>query len=141
MVELVFVGTLAALRVMNMGWMLILFGLLLVVWIIFHLGLMTAFVVGIRLSIIDVLLYLALHFFYLAAWLFQSDGGDSGAVRSTIEVLFDNDAFAAFLQKWGDNVFWVAMVASVICYLVIGILLIVRLVRRQRARRLVPQPV
>lgn len=138
--ELAFVSALVILRIMNIGWILVIFGLLLVVWLLFHLGLMTAFIVGMKLSPIDLVLFLALHFFYFSAWLFQVDGGDTGGLRWTVEVLFDNVSFAAFLQNWGDTLFLFAVAATFACYLLIGILLIVRLVRWRRAHRQSRQP-
>jgi len=134
LIELVFVGGLIYIRIQNFGWMALIFGIVLLLWVFFHLGLMVAFIVGARLSVLDALLYLGVHFFYLLGWLMQSDGGDDGPVRWTIEVFYSSTPFNDVLQKWGENLFWVGCIGAVIFYVVIGILLIVRLVVWLRAR-------
>ena len=133
--ELAFVGILGYLRILNTGWLLILFGLGLVLWVIFHLGLMAAFIASFKLKLPDVALYLALHFFYLWAWLLQSDGGDSDRVSWTIQTLYSSSALDLFLAKWGDTLFWTMSIASFICYLLICILLLVRLVAFLNTRK------
>jgi hypothetical protein len=134
LMELVFVGLLCALRVANIGWLLIIFGLGLVVWVLLHLGLMTAFIVSFKLRLLDIALYLAIHFFYLWAWLFQSDGGDTGGVSWTIQKIHYFPALDPFLEKNGDALFWGMSIATFGCYLLLGILLVVRLVRTIQAR-------
>ncbi len=133
--ELLFVGALLYLRLLNFGWMFIIFGILLLGWVLFHLALMAAFIAGFKVSIIDIGLYLGVHFFYLAAWLFQSDGGDSGGATWVIQLIYNSNPLAAFLQKMGDNLFYAMTAGTFLCYVLIGILLIVRLVRAVRARR------
>ena len=133
--ELFFVGILGYLRVLNIGWLLIIFGLGLVLWVLFHLGLMTAFIVSFRLRLVDIALYLGLHFFYVGAWLFQSDGGDSGGISWTVQKIFYISALDPFLERWGETLFWVTSIATFVCYLLIGILLIVRLLKFLKARR------
>jgi len=133
--ELLFVGVLCYMRVMDIGWMLIIFGLLLLPWVLLHLALMAVFIGSFKISLIDIGLYLAVHFFYLAAWLFQYDGGDSGEVAWVIQQIYDSANMTAFLQKWGDNLFYAALAGTIVVYLLIGALLVIRLVRYTRARR------
>lgn len=132
--ELLFVGGVLYLRFLDMGWMFIIFGILLLAWVLFHLALMAVFIAGFKASLIDIGLYLGVHFFYLAAWLFQSDGGDSGGVTWVIQFVYDSNPLAAFLQKMGDNLFYIMTAGTFVFYVLIGILLIVRLVRAMRAR-------
>ena len=75
--ELFFVGYVCSLRLEGIGWMLIFFSIGLLFWILVHLAIMTPFIMTLRVSIIDISLYLAVHIFYLLAWLFQMDMGDS----------------------------------------------------------------
>lgn len=141
--ELAFVGLVAYIRILNIGWMLIIFGLLLVLWILFHLGVMTAFIASLRLSIIDIplyLLYLAIHFFYLGGWLLQVDGGDDGNSSWTINAIFSNPSLNAFLDQWGETLFWIMAIGAFICYLLIILVVIVRLIQWLRARNKSAQP-
>lgn len=87
--EFAFVAILFFLRVLDIGWIYILFGILLVLWAIIHLGLMTSFIVSSKFSLSNIALYLVVHFFYMVAWLFQSDGGDSGEITWVIQKIFD----------------------------------------------------
>ncbi len=132
--ELIFAGILCYLRVLNAGWLLIIFGLGLVLWVLLHLGLMTAFIVSFRLSIIDIALYLAVHFFYLWAWLLQSDGGDTGGISWTIQKIYYFSTLNPYLEKWGESLFWAMSIATFICYLIISILLVVRFVKFLKTR-------
>src|SRR5690348_16670155 len=83
--ELVFVCAVFYLRFLNIGWLFVIFGLGLLLWALVHLGLLSALIAGGRLGWVDLVLYPAVHFFYLAAWLLQSDGGDDGNVFWTIQ--------------------------------------------------------
>ena len=133
--EVLFVGILCYLRVLNGGWNLLFYGILLILWALIHLGLMTAFIVSLKLSMIDIVLYLAVHFFYLWAWLFQYDGGDSPSSSGwTIQTIHHIAALDPFLQQWGDTLFQVMSIATFVCYLIIFILLVVRLVQFLRSR-------
>jgi hypothetical protein len=132
--EVAFVGVLCYLRILNTGWLLILFGLLLVLWVFLHLGLMAAFIASFRMNLVDIALYLALHVFYLLAWLFQSDGGDSDKVYWTIQKLYYIPALDPYLDKWGETLFWVMSAATLVCYLLISIVLVVRLVKFLKTR-------
>ena len=132
--EVLFVGILCFMRVLNMGWMLIIFGILLILWALIHLGLMIAFIVSLRLNVIDIALYLAVHFFYMWAWLFQYDGGDSGGSRWTIQTIPYIAALDPFLQQWGDTLFQIMSIATFVCYLIIFILVVPRLVQFLKSR-------
>ena len=132
--ELAFVGGLGYMRILNTGWLLILFGLGLVLWVVFHLGVMAVFIASFRLKILDTALYLALHFFYLWAWLLQSDGGDSDKATWTIQSLYYIPGLDPLLTKWGDTLFWAAFIATLVCYLAVGIVLLVRLVKFLKTR-------
>ena len=132
--ELAFVGGLGYMRVLNTGWLLILFGLGLLLWVVVHLGLMALFIASLRLKALDIALYLGLHFLYLWAWLLQSDGGDSDRTTWTIQSLYVFPALDPLLTKWGDTLFWAAFIATLVCYLAVSILLIVRLVKLVKAR-------
>jgi hypothetical protein len=138
--EIVFVGILCYMRVLNMGWLLFIYGILLILWMLIHLGLMTSFIVTLRLSAMDIALYVAVHFFYLWAWLFQSDGGDSGDTGWTIQTIHYIAVLDPFLKKWGDPLFWIMSSATFICYLIITILLCIRLVQFLRSRNKNAQP-
>jgi hypothetical protein len=138
--EIIFVGVLCYLRVLNTGWLLLIFGIVLILWALFHLGLMTAFIVSLRLSALDIALYLAVHFFYLWAWLFQSDGGDSGDTTWTIQAIRPIAALAPFLEKWGQTLFWIMSIATIVCYLMIAILLCIHLLQFLRSRQVNAQP-
>ena len=142
--EILFAGALIYFRVLNTGWILILMGLFLAVWLLIHLALMAVFIASLKLHIFDILLYLAVHFFYTFAWLLQSDGGDSDLVTWTIQKVYDWPPLYPFLKQYGDTLAGYAGGATVICYILIIILLIVKLVQFTRSRRksqAVPQPV
>jgi hypothetical protein len=134
-IELVFVGVLAYMRLMNAGWMLFILGIGLIAWIVIHLVLMAVFIASLRLNLFDILLYLAVHFFYLFGWLLQSDGGDSDVVTWTIQQIYSSPALTAFLEKNGDNLLVFMGSATVLCYFIIVIYLIVRLVLFMMSRR------
>jgi hypothetical protein len=125
--ELIFVGGLGYLRVLNIGWLLFIYGLLLIPWILIHLGLLAVFIARLKVNLLDLGLYLIVHFFYLGAWLFQSDGGDSGGARWTVQVVFDPPSLIPFLTQWGDILFWVMLCATLIGYLFIIIRVILSL--------------
>ena len=131
-VELLFVGLLCALRLQIIGWGLIILGLGILLWVLVHLGLMTAFIIGLKIRLPDILLYLAVHTFYLTAWLFQSDGGDGGDYMWAIQQINAWPSLTPFLNKYGDTVFWWAFAATLLSYLLIVILLIVKLVKYAR---------
>ena len=65
--EVLFVGILFLMRLGISGWLLIIFGVLLIpiliLWAFVHLGLMTAFITVLKSSKRDIALYLAVHFF------------------------------------------------------------------------------
>ncbi len=126
--EVLFVGILFLMRLGIAGWLLIIFGVLLILWAFVHLGLMTAFITVLRSSKIDIALYLAVHFFYLGAWLFQTDAGDN-RVTWTIRLLPYTDFLDPFLKEWGGVLFLVTSIATLVCYLLILILVVIRLVR------------
>ena len=141
--ELLFVGALLYARILNTGWMMIILGLGLIIWLIIHLALMFVFIAGLKLRIIDILLYLTVHFFYTFAWLLQSDGGDSDTVTWTIQKVFNPPAFDPFLKQYGDILLGYAGAATLFCYLLIIILIIVKLVQSARSRskgEAVPRP-
>jgi hypothetical protein len=138
--EIVFVSILCYMRVLNVGWMLLIYGILLILWVLIHMGLMTAFIVSLKLSAVDIALYIAVHFFYLWAWLFQADGGDSGDTGWTIQTIHHIAALDPFLLKWGDTLFWIMSIATFVCYLIIAIRLFIRLVQFLRSRNKNAQP-
>ena len=133
--ELLFIGALAYARVLNTGWILILMGFGLIIWIVIHLALMAVFIASLKLHILDILLYLAVHLSYTLAWLFQSDGGDSDLVTWTIQKIIDPPALAPFLKQYGDTLAGYAGAATLICYILILILLIVKLIQYTRTRK------
>ncbi len=128
--EVLFVGTLFLMRLAIGGWLLIILvvPLILFLWALVHLGLMTAFIIFLRSSKIDIALYLAVHFFYLGAWLFQTDADDN-RVTWTIRLFPYTDFLDPFLKEWGGLLFLVTSVATFVCYLLIFILVVIRLVR------------
>lgn len=138
--EFAFVCGVFYLRFLNIGWMFIIFGLGLLLWALVHFGLLATLIASARPSWVDLLLYPAVHFFYLVAWLLQSDGGDDGNIVWTIQHIFDNNALLSFLQKWGDDLSMAMAVATLLCYVLIVIVLIVRLVRWLASRRSNAQP-
>ena len=133
--ELLFVGILCALRLQIIGWMLVILGLGFILWVLVHLGLLTVFIISIKARVIDILLYLAVHFFYLFAWLFQSDSDDGGGYHWAIQQISAWPSLDPFLKKWGDTVFGVAFIATFICYVLIAILLVVKLVKAAQAQK------
>lgn len=142
-VEVVYVGGLCFLRVLNIGWLLIIFGLVLVLWVVVHLGLMTALITSFKTNWMDISLYLAVHFFYLWAWLLQVDGGDTGPILYTLQKIINPPGLTPFLEKWGDHLFWVTAILTLVCYVLIGILLArrwVKYLKDRKDRSLVKQP-
>lgn len=75
--EVLFVGILGLMRIAITGWLVLIFGFLLIAWVVFHLVLMSAFILNLRSSTLDMVLFIAVHLSYLLAWLFQSDADDS----------------------------------------------------------------
>jgi hypothetical protein len=132
---LIFVGALCVLRVMNMGWYLIIFGLGLAVWVLIHLGLMAVFIAFLRLKPLDIILFLAVHFFYLWAWLFQVDGGDIGGAVWTFQQIIPFHGLDPFLNDWGEIIFWVMGGVTLVGYIWMVVLLVMRLVRHTKNRR------
>jgi len=133
--EIIFAGVLVYFRVLNTGWILILMGLGLVIWLLVHLALMTVFIASLKLQLLDISLYLAVHFFYTWAWLLQPDGGDSDVVTWTLQKVYDWPALDPFLKQYGDTLLAYAGGATVICYLLIILLVIVKLIQFTRSRR------
>jgi|GEM_PF-2016794 len=66
----------------------------------------------------DIALYLAVHFFYLGAWLFQTDADDV-RVTWTIRLFPYTDFLDPFLKEWGGVLFLVTSIATFVCYLII----------------------
>ena len=132
--EFVFIAILFYFRILTIGWLFIIFGIFILAWAIIQLGLLKIFIFSTKYSLLDIGLYLAAHFFYLIGWLFQFDGGDSGGTYWVIQRIYSSDALTSFLGSYGDKIFWSATVGSVLCYIVIGIILIVRLILKIRAR-------
>jgi len=127
--EVLFVSILGLMRLSIAGWLALIFGILLIVaWIGFHIVLMTAFILSLRSSIIDWVIYGAVHWFYMLAWLFQNDGDDV-RIRWVIQLLPFTGGLEPFLNKWGGTLFLIMAAATFICYVIIFILLIVRIVR------------
>ena len=127
--EVLFVGILCALRLQIIGWMLVILGLAFIAWVLLHLGLMTAFIIGMKVRAADVVLYLATHFFYLIAWLFQTDSGDGGGYNWTIQQIYSSSGLTVFLKQWADTVFWCAFAGTFICYALMIVLLAVKLIK------------
>jgi len=100
--------------------------MLLILWALVHLGLMTAFISVLKSSKIDTALYIAVHFFYLGAWLFQLDADDT-RVKWVIRLLPYTDFLDPFLKEWGGVPFLIMSAATFVCYLIIFILIVVRL--------------
>jgi hypothetical protein len=128
--EVLFVSILALMRLSIAGWLFLIFPILLIllIWIGFHIVLMTAFILSLRSSIIDWVIYGAVHWFYMLAWLFQNDGDDV-RIRWVIQLLPFTGGLEPFLNKWGGTLFLITAAATFICYVIIFILLIVRIVR------------
>ncbi|MGY2711488.1 hypothetical protein [Thermostichus sp. MS-CIW-28] len=128
--EVLFVSILALMRLSIAGWLFLIFPILLIllIWIGFHIVLMTAFILSLRSSIIDWVIYGAVHWFYMLAWLFQNDGDDV-RIRWVIQLLPFTGGLEPFLNKWGGTLFLIMAAATFICYVIIFILLIVRIVR------------
>ena len=133
--ELLFVGILCYYRVENIGWMLVILGLGILFWVLIHIALMITFIATLKLHILDLILYLAVHFFYLLAWLFQADVGDTGGTNWTIQQIYTWPALDPFLQKYGETVFWYALGGTLLCYALIVILLFITLVKTARAQK------
>jgi hypothetical protein len=107
----------------------LIFGILLIVaWIGFHIVLMTAFILSLRSSIIDWVIYGAVHWFYMLAWLFQYDADDL-RIRWVIQLLPFTGGLEPFLTEWGGTLFLIMAAATFICYVITFILLIVRIVQ------------
>ena len=128
--EVLFVSILALMRLSIAGWLFLIFPILLIllIWIGFHIVLMTAFILSLRSSIIDWVIYGAVHWFYMLAWLFQNDGDDV-RIRWVIQLLPFTSGLEPFLNKWGGTLFLITAAATFICYVIIFILLIVRIVQ------------
>ncbi len=126
--EVLFVSILGLMRLSIAGWLVLIFGILLIAaaWIGFHLVLMTAFILSLRSSIIDWVLYGAVHLFYMLAWLFQFDADDV-RMRWVIQLLPFTGGLEPFLTEWGGTLFLIMAAATFICYVIIFILLIVRI--------------
>ena len=138
--EILFVGLIGYFRMQNIGWIFIIFGLALLLWDLIHLGLLTTFIITLKPRPLDILLYLAVHFFYLWGWLLQSDGGDSDYISWTIQQFYSSTPFTAFLKQNGDTLCLYAIGATLLCYLIITILVITRLVKYLQSRRTNPAP-
>ncbi len=127
--EALFVSILVLMRLSIAGWLALIFGILLIAaWISFHLVLMTAFILSLRSSIIDWVLYGAVHLFYMLAWLFQYDADDL-RIWWVIQLLPFTGGLEPFLTEWGGTLFLIMAAATFICYVIIFILLIVRIVQ------------
>lgn len=129
--EVLFVSILGLMRLSIAGWLFLIFGiflLILLIWIGFHIVLMTAFILSLRSSIIDWVIYGAVHWFYMLAWLFQCDADDV-RIRCVIQLLPFTGGLEPFLNKWGGTLFLIMAAATFICYVIIFILLIVRIVQ------------
>lgn len=129
--EVLFVSILGLMRLSIAGWLFLIFGiflLILLIWIGFHIVLMTAFILSLRSSIIDWVIYGAVHWFYMLAWLFQCDADDV-RIRCVIQLLPFTGGLEPFLNKWGGTLFSIMAAATFICYVIIFILLIVRIVQ------------
>jgi hypothetical protein len=128
--EVLFVSILGLMRLSIAGWLFLIFGILLIllIWIGFHIVLMTAFILSLRSSIIDWVIYGAVHWFYMLAWLFQCDADDV-RIRCVIQLLPFTGGLEPFLNKWGGTLFLIMAAATFICYVIIFILLIVRIVQ------------
>jgi len=129
--EVLFVSILGLMRLSIAGWLFLIFGiflLILLIWIGFHIVLMTAFILSLRSSIIDWVIYGAVHWFYMLAWLFQYDADDL-RIRWVIQLLPFTGGLEPFLNKWGGTLFLIMAAATFICYVIIFILLIVRIVQ------------
>jgi len=129
--EVLFVSILGLMRLSIAGWLFLIFGiflLILLIWIGFHIVLMTAFILSLRSSIIDWVIYGAVHWFYMLAWLFQCDADDV-RIRCVIQLLPFTGGLEPFLNKWGGTLFLIMAAPTFICYVIIFILLIVRIVQ------------
>jgi len=127
--EVLFVSILGLMRLSIAGWLALIFGILLIVaWIGFHIVLMTAFILSLRSSIIDWVIYGAVHWFYMLAWLFQYDADDL-RIRWVIQLLPFTGGLEPFLTEWGGTLFLIMATATFICYVITFILLIVRIVQ------------
>ena len=127
--EALFVSILGLMRLLILGWLALIFGILLIVaWMGFHIVLMTAFILSLRSRIIDWVLYGAVHLFYMLAWLFQYDADDL-RIWWVIQLLPFTGGLEPFLNEWGGTLFLIMAAATFICYVIIFILLIVRIVQ------------
>jgi len=127
--EVLFVSIPGLMRLSIAGWLALIFGILLIVaWIGFHIVLMTAFILSLRSSIIDWVIYGAVHWFYMLAWLFQYDADDL-RIRWVIQLLPFTGGLEPFLTEWGGTLFLIMAAATFICYVITFILLIVRIVQ------------
>ena len=133
--EFLFVGILCALRLQIIGWMLVILSIGFILWVLVHLALLTTFIITLKPRLIDILLYLALHFFYLFAWLFQSDSPDGGGYIWAIQQLGPWPSLDPFLKQYGDNLFWIAFSGTLICYALIVIRLLFKLVKAAQAQK------
>ncbi|MGY2778515.1 hypothetical protein ACVW0B_000404 [Thermostichus sp. MS-CIW-23] len=131
-VEILFVCALFLMRLGVAGWLLMMFGalliLLLTLWAFVHIALMITFISVFESRKSDIALYLATHFFYLWAWLFQFDGDDT-SVKWTIRLLPCTNFLEPLLRKWGGVLFLTTSIATFVCYLIIFILIVIRLAR------------
>ena len=139
--ELMFVGILCAVRLQIIGWMLVILSIGFIFWVLFHLALMTGFILTMKTSVIDILLYIVLHLFYLVAWLFQSDSPDGGGYVWAIQALGPWPSLNPFLKQYGDTVFMYAFIGTLICYVVTVILVASKLIKAAQARKQTPAPV
>ncbi len=126
--EVLFVGILSLMRIAITGWLVLIFGFLLIAWVVFHLVLMSVFILNLRSSTLDMVLYIAVHLSYLLAWLFQSDADDV-QVRWVIQLFPFTGGLEPFLAAWGNTLFLITTAATLVCYAVIFILVIVRIVQ------------
>lgn len=126
--EVLFVGILGLMRIAITGWLVLIFGFLLIAWVVFHLVLMSAFILNLRSSTLDMVLFIAVHLSYLLAWLFQSDADDV-RVRWVIQLFPFTGGLEPFLAEWGGTLFLITAVVNLVCYAVIVILVIARIVQ------------
>lgn len=127
-VEVLFVYIFGLVRLATMEWLSLFAWMGLLMWPFVHVMIVSAFILSFRLRFTDAVLYIAVHLFFLLAWLLQSD-----FANNRTWIVFEKFPFIRglepFLSEWGSTLFLTMAAATLVCYAVLFILVIVRIVQ------------
>ncbi|MEJ5343931.1 MAG: hypothetical protein WHS83_03365 [Chloroflexus sp.] len=127
-VEVLFVYIFGLVRLATMEWLSLFAWMGLLLWSFVHVMIVSAFILSFRLRFTDAVLYIAVHLFFLLAWLLPLD-----FASNRTWIVFEKFPFIRglepFLIEWGSTPFLTMATATLVCYAVIFILVIVRIVQ------------